>query len=83
MYVCKFVLLFCFLTTTIVRVLFSFFHFFVLFSSLEMSLFPSIFVPLLFSLCMESTSYVFSFPMVFFYVVTTGWIFEISLLCEN
>ena len=28
---------------------------------------------------MESTSYVFSFRMVFFYLVTTGWIFDISL----
>ena len=41
------------------------------------------FVPLPFSLCMESTSYVLSFRMVFFYLVTTGWIFYIiSLLCE-
>ena len=31
------------------------------------------------SLCMESTSYVLSFRMVFFYLVTTGWIFDISL----
>ena len=31
---------------------------------------------------MESTSYVLSFQMVFFYLVTTGWIFDISL-CEN
>ena len=32
---------------------------------------------------MESTSYVLSFRMVFiFYLVTTGWIFDISL-CEN
>ena len=38
------------------------------FVSLEMLLFPSIFVvPLLFSVCMESTSHVFSFRMVFFY----------------
>ena len=28
---------------------------------------------------MESTSYVLSFRMVFFYYVTTGWIFDISL----
>ena len=28
-----------------------------------------------FSLCMESTSYVFPLRMVFFYLVTTGWIF--------
>ena len=34
------------------------------------------------SLCMESTSYVLSFRMVFFYLVTTGWIFY-SSLCEN
>ena len=32
---------------------------------------------------MESTSYVISLRMVFFYLVTTGWIFNISLLCEN
>ena len=31
---------------------------------------------------MEITSYVFSFRMVFFYLVTMGWIFDISL-CEN
>ena len=40
------------------------------------------FVPFSLSLCMESTSYVLSFRMVFFYLVTTGWIFYISL-CEN
>ena len=34
------------------------------------------------SLYMESTSYVLSFRMVLFYLVTTGWIFYISLLCE-
>ena len=33
---------------------------------------------------MESTSHVLSFRMVFFYLVSTGWIFDIiSLLCEN
>ena len=32
---------------------------------------------------MESTSYVLSFRMVFFYLVTTGWIFYNSLLCED
>ena len=32
-----------------------------------------------FSLCMESTPYVFPFRMVFFYLVTTGWIFDFSL----
>ena len=31
---------------------------------------------------MESMSYVLSFRMVFFYLVITGWIFDISL-CEN
>ena len=36
----------------------------------------------LFSLYKESTSNVLSFRMVFFYLVTTGWIFNISL-CEN
>ena len=49
-----------------------------------MWLFPSIFVPLPFFVCMESMSYVFSFLFrkVFFHLVTTGWIFDISL-CEN
>ena len=38
------------------------------------------FVPLPFSLRMESTSYVFPFRMmVFFYLVTRGWMFDISL----
>ena len=37
------------------------------------------FVPFPLSLCMESTSYVLSFWMVLFYLVTTGWIFDISL----
>ena len=36
-----------------------------------------------FSRCMEITSYVFSFQMVFFYLMTMGWIFDISLLCDN
>ena len=40
------------------------------------------FVPFSLSLCMESTSYVLSFRMVLFYLVTTGWIFDIGL-CEN
>ena len=40
------------------------------------------FVPFPLFHCMESTSYVLSFRMVFFYLVTTGWIFYISL-CEN
>ena len=53
---------------------------------LEMPLFPSIFVPLLFlSLYKQSTLHVFPFRMVFFYLATTGWIFDIIsvLLCEN
>ena len=35
-----------------------------------------------FPLCMESASCVFSFRMVFFYLVTTGWICD-SSLCVN
>ena len=40
------------------------------------------FVPFPLSLInsMESASYVLSFRMVFFYLVTTGWIFDISWL---
>ena len=41
------------------------------------------FVPLPFSLCMESTSYVLSSRLVFSYLVTRGWNFDISLICEN
>ena len=41
------------------------FYFFLFFGSLEMSLFPSIFVPFPFSLCLESTPYVFSLRIVF------------------
>ena len=47
-----------------------------------MSLFPSVFVPLPFSLCMESTSYVFPYRLVFFYLVTTDWILGISF-CDS
>ena len=47
-----------------------------------MSLFLSIFVTLPFSVSTESTSCVFPFRMVFFYLVTTGWVFDISS-CEN
>ena len=61
------------------------------FVSLEILLFPSIFVALLpfpLSNCIdrrESTSYqyVFPFRMVFCYLVTTDWIFYISLICED
>ena len=50
-----------------------------------MSLFSSILYHCRFLLLIvwrESTSYVFPFRMVFYYLVTTGWIFDISL-CEN
>ena len=52
-----------------------------------MSLFPSMYFLYhcrLFSLCTERASYVFSSRMVlsFFYLVTTGWIFDTSL-CGN
>ena len=40
------------------------------------------FVPFPLSLCMESTSHVLFFRMVFFYLATTGWSFDISL-CKN
>ena len=40
---------------------------------------PCIEILLSLSLCMENTSYVFSFRMVFFYLVTKGWISDISL----
>ena len=68
-------------TVCVLFLLFCFFLFFFFF--LDMSLFPSFFVPLLFSLCMESTSYVFPFRMVFFCLVTASWVFDIISLCEN
>ena len=49
---------------------------------MEMLFFSEFSVPLPFSLCMESTSYVLSFRMVYFYLVNTDWSFDISL-CEN
>ena len=52
----------------------SFFHFFIW----RRRFFRVFFVPFPLSLCMESTSYVLSFQMVFFYLVTTGWILDIS-----
>ena len=66
---------------TIVCVLFRFRFFLFL---LEMLLFPGIFGSLPFSLCMESTSYVFPFRGWFFSTlfVTTGWIFDINF-CGN
>ena len=45
-------------------------------------LFGGCFVPLM-SLCMESTSYVLSFRMVSFYVVTTGCFFHTNLCLFN
>ena len=45
--------------------------------------FQVFFVPLPFSLYMESTTHVLSFRMVFFYLVTAGWIFDISLLRQK
>ena len=42
--------------------------------------FRVLFVRFPLSLCMESTSYVLSFRMVCFYLVTTGWIFYINQL---
>ena len=68
-------------TATRVSFFFPFFLFsFFPFVSLEMSLFPSTFVPLLFYFCTESTSHVFSFFLpdgdgAFLYIVTAGWIF--------
>ena len=61
-------------------VFFVFFVFFSLFGDVAFS--EYFFVPFPLSLCMESTSYVLSFRMVLFYLVTTGWIFDISL-CAN
>ena len=60
--------------------------FFFLFSSFSCFFgdiaFSEYFCTITFTLCMENTSYVFLFQMAFFYLVTTGWIFYISL-CEN
>ena len=73
--------LFCLFTTVCVIFSFLFLPFFL---SLEMSLFSEYFCTNTVSLCTckRSASYVFSFRMVLFYLVTTGWIFEISS-CEN
>ena len=75
--------LFCFVSLPQSASLFRF-CFFLFSVPLEMSLFPSVFVPLPFSLInsMESTSYVLSVRIVFFNFVITGWIFYISS-CEN
>ena len=61
----------------------SFFFFFsCLFVYLEMSLFPSICFRFLFVWTIEYAVRSFLPDGVFFYLVTTGWIFDISL-CEN
>ena len=54
-------------------------HFFSCFGDVA---FSEYFFPLPFSLCMESTPYVFPFRMVFFCLTTTGWIVYFNL-CEN
>ena len=61
-----------------------FFYFFVYFEmSLSSSLFLYHFRFIFVHVCsMESTSYVLSLRMVFFYLVTTGWIFYVNL-CKN
>ena len=58
--------------------------FFYFFPFVCLEVFPSIFCTIsAFSLYgLESTSYVLSFRMVLFYLVTTGWIFDIRL-CED
>ena len=53
--------------------------FFLPFVYLEMSLFPRIFCTISAFSCMESASYVLFFQIVFFYLVTMGWNFDISL----
>ena len=41
-----------------------------------------VFVTIEYVVCLDSMLYVLSFRMVFFYLVTTAWIFDISL-CDN
>ena len=66
------------LTTVTVCVLFRFCFSLFLFPW-RCRFFRVFFVRLPFYLCMKSASYVFSFRIVFFYLVTTGWIFYIIL----
>ena len=61
---------------TAARVSSFFFSFFFFFEDVA---FPSVFVPLPFSFCKESTSSVSLFRVVFFYLVTMGWSFDIRL----
>ena len=58
--------------------IYMFLPFFLFSFFLEMSLFPSIVVPVPFF-----SSHVFPFRMVFFYLVTTGWIFDIMSLLHD
>ena len=53
--------------------------FFFPFVNLDMPFFRVFFCAISLSLCIGSTSYVLSFQMMVFYLVTTGWIFDISL----
>ena len=48
-------------------------------SEMMSGFFPSGYVPYYSFLCMESTSYVFPFRMMLFYLVTTGWIFYVRI----
>ena len=69
-----------YLTRVVCVLLFFYFFSFCLFGDVA---FSEYFVSLPFPLCIESRSYVSPFRMAFFYLVTTGRSFYISLLCEN
>ena len=60
-----------------------FFRFFSPFVIRRCRFFRVFFAPFPLSHCTERMPCVLSFRMVFFYLVTTGWISGISLLCEN
>ena len=60
----------------------SFFFFFLFLFIWRCLFFRVFFVPFPLSPCMESTLYFFPSGWCFFYLVTTGWIFYISLLCR-
>ena len=49
---------------------------------LDVAFFEFLFVPFPLYVCMKSTSYVSSFQVVFFYLVATGWMLDISF-CGN
>ena len=60
------------------------FCFVFVFVYLEMSLFPSTLCTIAaFSFCRRGRRTFFPSKLCLFYLVTTGWIFDISLLCEN